>query len=177
MEGWIILRCAGRSTLRLAETLAEDGFEVWTPVEVVKVIVPGGYRKRRGKYALTSGYAFARGCHDHDLLRLSSADHRHPPFSLFMDDGAIAYVSDAVIEGVREAEFETHALAVPRKKISPYSRGAKVSVRKGIYAGVHGEVERSDGKIAKVWLSLFGRHQRIELPVYYLQDEEKRKAA
>ena len=35
---WFILRTAGRSTLPLASSLAEDGFEVWTPVRTMRVL-------------------------------------------------------------------------------------------------------------------------------------------
>jgi transcription antitermination factor NusG len=176
-DGWIILRTAGRSTLRLATSLAEDGFKVWAPVETVGVVLPGSYHKRPGTYALIPQYVFARGHHDQDLLRLSNSRHGHPDFTVVMRADQIARVADAALEPLRDAEAVAGIMAVPRKRISPYSRGAKVRVRKGIYADVSGEVETSDGKEAKIWISMFGRHQKVTLPIYFLEDEEQRKAA
>ena len=176
-ESWCVLRTSGRSTLPLAASLAGAGFEAWTPVETVFVVLPGSYHKRPGTYAMIPRYVFARSHHDQDLLRLSNSQHRHPRFTLVRRDDQIGYVADAALEALREAEAMAEVMAVPRKRISPYSRGARVDVKKGPYTGMSGEVESSDGKAAKIWITMFGRHQRVTLPIYYLRSEDVRKAA
>ena len=69
---WFILRTAGRSTLSLAKTLAEDGFEVWTPARMQVIRVPRMNVRREVRLPLLPSFVFVRAPHLHDLLELAS---------------------------------------------------------------------------------------------------------
>lgn len=166
---WIILRTAGRSTLKLADSLKQDGFEVWTPVEVVKPPLV----RRQGIRAMVPRYVFAPGELADDLLRLSHGEHRHPKFNLVRLADRLARTSEAAIQQLRDAE----AMTAPRKQMSPYTRGKRVRVTRGNFSGMNGIVDRSDGREAEVWMTMFGNHRRFTLPLYYLEEAELKKAA
>lgn len=58
MSDWFVLRTAGRSTLRLAASLAEDGFETWVPVEVTIEHEPKLNLKREVRRPILPSYVF-----------------------------------------------------------------------------------------------------------------------
>lgn len=166
---WCILRTAGAKTLRLCASLKAHGFEAWTPVEVVKPPLV----RREGIRAMIPRYVFALGHQAEDLLRLSHGEHRHPKFNLVMLASRIARTSEAAIQQLRDAE----AMTVPRKQMSPYSRGKRVRVTRGNFSGMNGIVERSDGREAEIWMTMFGNHRRFTLPLFVLEEAELKKAA
>jgi transcription antitermination factor NusG len=173
---WLILRTAGRCTLRLAASLAEDGFEVWTPIEKRVVTVPRASAKRNVRLPLMPGFVFARAVHLLDLLDLALMPQRprrgvggrlaaHESFSVFHAQDRIPLISDSALEPLRDAE----AVAIPKRKSGQYRSGETVRVLKGNFAGMVGVIEKSDSHTAHVWLSLFGRHMKAQIPAFLLR--------
>jgi hypothetical protein len=178
-EGWCILRTAGRHTLALAQSLAEDGFEVWTPIETRVVVVPRMTAKRQVRLPIMPGFLFARASHLYHLLGLAAMPNRprrgtggrqpaHESFSVFHSSDGIPLVADAALEPLRAAE----AVAIPKDKRGKFRHGQPVRVLKGNFAGMVGVIEKSDSHTAHVWLTLFGRHMRAKIPAFLLQSDE-----
>lgn len=176
---WLILRTPGRCTLPLAASLAEDGFEVWAPIEKRVVSVPRMSAKRNVVLPLMPGFVFARAVHLLHLLHLATMPTRprrgpggrlaaHESFSVFHDQGGIPLIEDAALEPLRDAE----AVAIPKQKRGEYRCGQSVRVLKGNFAGMVGVVEKSDSHTAHVWLSLFGRHMKAKIPAFLLRPDE-----
>ncbi len=127
MTDWCILRVAPASTLRLASSLAEAGFEVWTPVETVQVmpkqIEPWEKPRpnRKGPETVTramlSTFVFARADRLTDLIELSRSpvlSHQvwesslrrmvvkgHPFFTLFRSGDDFGRVPDKALVEIR----------------------------------------------------------------------------
>jgi transcription antitermination factor NusG len=173
-QSWCILRTKPSATLRLAGSLASAGFDVWTPVEIVQP-VPG--LKRKGPQAMIPRYVFAKGHHADELLSMSYGRHRHAQFHLVMIADRVARVRDANLQQLRDAETMSVAMSVPRKHMSPYSRGSRVRITRGGCTGMSATVETSDGREAKVWVTMFGRHTRFTLPLFALEDDAMKIAA
>jgi hypothetical protein len=115
VKRWCILQTSGVKTVALAKALADAGFEVWTPIRIIRRPVPGqrrqlvlGLRRRMKEVGvpILSGYVFARAEHLDDLARLASlpTSFNHPPFAIFQSSGLAALVSDANVSGLRAAE-------------------------------------------------------------------------
>lgn len=148
---WCILRTSGRLTLRLAETLAEDGFEVWTPVETRKVRVPRANVRRDVTLPIMPSYIFARAVHLIDLIQMAGMTFKprraankpaHADFSVMHYHDSIPLVGDAQLNALRTLE----AKRAPRKKAMRLPCGVEVQVKVegGSFAGMKGRVERSD---------------------------------
>lgn len=176
---WIILRCAGKSTLALASSLAEDGFQVWTPAKTVMLRKPRMNVRRQVRLPIVPSFVFAGEQHVVDLLQLAALPVKprrgaggrlpaHRDFSVFHFQDEIPVIADAALEPLREAERD----AVPRKKRSRFAGGETVRVTRGSFEGMTGVVERSDDRDAQVWLSLFGRHYRTKIPTSLLKLDE-----
>lgn len=185
-EAWCILRTSGRHTMRLAETLAKDGFEAWTPVETKVVRVARMNVRREVRLPIMPSYVFARASHLVDLLQLAGMEVKprrgaglrepaHAGFSVLHAFGGIPVVADRHLDALRDREV----MAVPRKRRTLYRQGEVVRVTKGSFEGLTGIVERSDGKEAEVWLSIFGRHFRAKIPAFLLRlnDIQTQKSA
>lgn len=150
-QHWCILRCSGRSTLPLAASLAEDGFDVWTPVETITKRVPRANARYKIEAAMMPSYLFARVTHLVDLLQLASLSVKprrgaglmkpaHPDFSVLHAFGGIPLVEDEDLSELRK-------LSARRTPIKPaayaWPRNGKVRVTSGIAAGLIGIVVRS----------------------------------
>lgn len=151
IDQWCILRCQGRATLRLAETLAKDGFEVWAPKETRRIRIPRANVRREAVLPLMPSYVFARAHHLVDLLELAAmpvkprrgAGPAHDGFTVMRWQERIPMVSDASLNGLRSLE----AKRTPRKKAErSFTPGlsVRVKVEGGSFAGMRGKVERSD---------------------------------
>jgi hypothetical protein len=149
---WCILRTAGRSTLKLAETLAKDGFEVWTPIETKTVQVPRMNAKRKVTLPIMPSYVFARARHLVDLLDLAKMpvkprrgagrmDPAHASFSVLHAFGKIPLVADRHLSRLRELEQRT---APKPKADKPLKLGIGVRIKGGAAQGLKGTVERSN---------------------------------
>lgn len=181
MSDWIVLRCAGRSTLGLAASLAEDGFEVWTPVETSVKRVPRMNVRREVRLPIMRSYVFARAVHLVDLLQLAAMPVKprrgaglmkpaHADFSVWHAFGGIPMVRDKDMAKLRAREVK-----LTPKKIAAYvlPQGAKARVNGGICSGLKGVVIRS--KPTTTWIR-FGNSAPFELPTILL-DEEKEEGA
>lgn len=149
--GWIILRTSGRCTMRLAETLAEDGFEVWTPIETKVLHVPRMNSKRTVRLPIMPSYVFARAHSLMDLIELAGMDVKprrranqpaHSGFSVMRWNERIPVIDDHHLQSLRSIE----ARRSPRQKAQPFAVGLSVRVKSegGSFAGMKGRVERSD---------------------------------
>lgn len=156
---WVILRTTGRHTLRLAETLSEDGYEAWTPVESKTITIPAKNVKRKIRLPIMPSYVFVRAEHLIDLILLSglrpiprrvavrhqdrSEEWRpfHAEFSVMRCNERIPVISDAALTSLRSIEQKRN----PRQKAPPLTPGMSVRVKSdaGAFAGMTGRVERS----------------------------------
>lgn len=150
-SAWCILRCQGRATLRLAETLAKDGFEVWAPKETRRIRIPRANVRREAVLPLMPSYVFARARHLVDMLELAAmpvkprrgAGPAHDGFTVMHWHEGIPLVSDASLNGLRYLEVKR----TPRKRAEcAFTPGLHVRVKTegGSFAGMKGKVERSD---------------------------------
>lgn len=151
MSDWIILRCAGRSTLPLVQSLGEDGFEVWSPVETITKRVPRMNARFKVEAAMMPSYVFARRAHLVDLIQLAALPVKprrgaglskpaHQDFSVLHAFGGIPLVADADLDDLRK-------LSARRTPVKPaayaWPRNRKVRVKAGIAQGLIGVVIRS----------------------------------
>lgn len=157
---WVILRTTGRHTLRLAETLSEDGYEAWTPVESKTITIPAKNVKRKIKLPIMPSYVFVRAAYLIDLIQMSgmkpiprrvavrpldrAEEWRpfHADFSVMHYHDRIPVVSDHHLQSLRTIEQKRN----PRQKAAPLTPGVNVRVKQegGCYAGMTGRVERSE---------------------------------
>jgi hypothetical protein len=107
---WCILRTSGGRTLNLARSLAQAGFDVWTPTRTVKR--PHGKPDSKGRRStvetdtpILPTFVFARVPYLPTLAHLATdAAHQHPPFSIFAHAGRIPLIGDRAIAGLQEEE-------------------------------------------------------------------------
>jgi transcription antitermination factor NusG len=149
---WIILRCSGRSTIGLAESLTKDGYEAWTPVETRTVRVPRANAKREIRNPIMPSYVFARLEHLVDLIQLAAMpvkprrgaglrEPAHADFSVLHCFDKIPVVADKDLTELRRIEIKR----TPVKKAErAFRSGALVRVNGGSFGGMSGEVQRSD---------------------------------
>ena len=177
-EKWIILTCVGRSTLRLASSLGEDGFEVWAPSMTLRIDVPRMNAKRTVTTAILPGFVFAGATHLHELLEIERmpvkprrgvglAEPAHADFSLFRHLDRIRLVADVDLEPLRRIERRRQR---PTKADRTFEAGRGVKATSGIYAGLPGIVRRSNDRITIVCLG--GLLDRVEIPTSILADNE-----
>lgn len=175
MSDWCILRCSGRSTLPLAQSLAEDGFDVWTPVETVRIDVPRMTAKREVRRPILRSYVFARTAHLVDLLQLAAMpvkprrgrglmEPAHVNFSVLHAFGRIPLVAEQHLAELRKLE----ARRTPRK-IAAYAfpRNQLVRVKEGPAMGKIGVVVRSTP--AKTKIFCIGDRFDVEIPTSLLE--------
>ena len=168
-DGWCILRTGGPRTVPLAKSLADAGFEAWTPIQVQ-------FReKTRRKPAeerampILPTFVFARAKHLSELNRLTRSDvHWHPAFSVFRYQGVPPIISDERIGGLREAEAAALKIADARRRSDAgkalkdakdqlrraLPKGKSIDMPTGPFAGFTGVVESSTRKEA--WVVLPG---------------------
>lgn len=150
-DDWCILRCSGRHTLGLAESLAKDGYEVWTPVETRKVRIPRANVRREVRLPIMPSYVFARLHHLVDLLQLADLpvkprrgaglrEPAHVDFSVLHAFGRIPIVADHHLTALRGLE----AKLTPIKRAAySFPRNAEARVDGGAFGGLVGVVVRS----------------------------------
>ncbi len=165
MTDWIILRTAPSKTLALAASLAEAGFEAWTPM-VARVWREGESRTRKSEVVHgTPGYVFTRSERLAEMLGLSRTpalrymvwdaelkrmvSRGHPAFTVMPDAVGYAAVSDRELEYLRRAERRDR----PKQLTRPYRPGEEIRVIDGPYQGLSGVVA-----------GVYGVHVEIEFP-------------
>lgn len=154
MSDWCILRTAGRSTMRLAETLSKDGFDVWTPIETKRVRKPRSNIRREVRQPIMPTYVFARVGHLVDLLQLAAMpvkprrgagmlDPAHVSFTVLHAFGRIPLVAERHLSELRKLE----AKRTPIKRAAySFPRDALARVNAGAFGGLVGVVIRSTPK-------------------------------
>lgn len=174
---WIILRTGAPRTLRLADSLSEAGFTVWTPRQTVSRRVPRSKDKQRREVEtpIIPTFVFADAEHK-DALRLLAAQplHPHPPFSLMLYRGTIPEIRDAEVHGLRIEERRMQAAADERARRARRNArgravpvGATIGVPTPAFQGVTGVVEESDGRFT---LALIG-NIRLKIATFLLDDD------
>lgn len=172
MTDWCILRVSAPSTIRLAKSLVEAGFDAWTPIETVK---PVPHQPREGERRrpprklpetitrpLYQTFVFARADRLLDLIALAhspsltyqvwDSDKRrmvlkgHPYFTLFRYAGTYPTIPDAALDPVRKIA----ARRKPRGKPREFKPGDRVKLTEGAWAGLNGVVRRKAGKLLEV---------------------------
>lgn len=149
---WCILRCQGRSTLRLTQTLNEDGFDAWTPRETRRIRIPKFNVRREAILPLLPSYVFAKAIHLIDLLELAAMPVKprrgfnfqmpaHPGFRVMKSERGIPVVAEHDLAALRYLEAKLTPL---RRSARTFAAGARVRVDGGSFGGMTGDVQRSD---------------------------------
>lgn len=164
-DSWCILRTSGRHTLRLAATLAEDGFEVWTPAETKRIRIPRANVRREVTLPIMPSYIFAKAGHLVDLLQLA-AKPVGDSFSVMRHGERIAMVTDESLQALRRLEAKR---ALTRKSVRTFEAGVEVVVKieGGSFAGMRGKVERSDHGHT---LICFDQRMTAKIPTSFLDE-------
>lgn len=174
MTGWVILRTAGRHTMRLASSLTADGYEAWTPIETKTVRVPRANVRREVRLPIMPSYVFARADRLVDLLQLKPP--AHVEFSVMRYAERIPTVADADLQALRTLE----AKRTPRRKAErTFAPGSAVKIKgeSGSFGGMVGKVEKSDRMHTVV---LFADKLPVRIPTTLLAEmaeDEMRRAA
>ena len=132
---WLILRTSGGRTLRLAQSLADAGFGVWTPVQTLS--------KRRGRTRERVAYnapimptfVFAQAQHLGELARISALPFSdHPDFSIFRHMGRVPLISDTEVAEARHVEERSRRAALVGTRKS-FVVGQPVRCPRGLVLG------------------------------------------
>jgi hypothetical protein len=149
---WCVLRTSGRSTMRLADSLAAIGIEAWTPREVASV--RRGFRARKRvdvDQAMLPSFVFA-DARWVDVLAMIAVDpvSPHPAFSLFRHLDRYPLVNNAGLGPLRRLEQSRRTQRALRAKANLHAKGDRVKLTEGSFAGMHGVVEQAGGGFAMV---------------------------
>ncbi len=147
---WCILRMAPSRTMKVAESLARAGFEVWTPVENQVRRLPRSKVRQARQVMVMPTYLFARAHQIVDLLALSKAPGSpHPDFSVFRHHDRFPLIADESLNHLRMIEKRT----APKQRASIFTAGDEVKLTEGSFAGMNGVVETSKGQYSLVTFS------------------------
>lgn len=144
---WIILRCSGANTLRLAQSLAWASIEAWSPVET-QILRKGASRTRRqNRVPIMPTYVFAKAAHLHELLAIREAPTSpHPAFNFLRHVGEIRPIHDNALDALRIEEQKGR----PPEKARTWNLGDQVRYPAAGFEGLVGTVERKKRK--SVWV-------------------------
>lgn len=170
LSRWCILRTASPRTMPLARSLAEAGFEAWTPTDHITRRVPRGDRVERFLVPLMPSYVFVREHHLPALREIERADVRlHPAFSVWKYAGDTLYVRHAALHPLRAEQQRRYLASLPKQPHArtkdhgePYAPGDRFAYPDGPFAGLMCEVEESNGRITTVSVTLFGRRTPLK---------------
>lgn len=151
-EGWCVLRTKSRHTLKLAQSLGEDGFEVWTPVETRTVRVPRMNVRRQIRLPIMPSYVFAKAAHLIDLIMLAAMPVKprrgaglrqpaHEDFRVMRCPTGIPAVTDDDLAALRKIEAKRTPL---KRAAASFRAGSAVRVEGGSFGGMSGTVESGD---------------------------------
>ncbi len=168
--GWCILRTSARQTLDLAASLADAGYDVWTPVEIRERLAGRKRELVEQRIAIVPGYVFARMDDLTGLLSLSRSPtlnylawdaekgrmvgKGHPHFSVFHLHGRCRPQHDKSLAPLRAIEESLQKAAARRKEqakhkgpIPQFRVGQLVRVDGGGFEGLTMTVAKAnDGK-------------------------------
>lgn len=144
---WCILRMAAARTLSVAKSLARDGFDVWTPVEVRQQRRARSRERVEKEIALMPTYVFAPAERLRDLVSLSVLQFSpYPDFTVFRYQDRFPVIADETLRPLRIAERK----GTPLEKVRKFTQGERVKLLERGFEGLSGIVETDDGKFALV---------------------------
>lgn len=167
-DSWIILRTAGRNTLKLAESLTEDGLDCWVPVIVQEV------KKRDVRLPMLAGFVFAKARNLYELLDMANMPVKkrrgskpaHADFSVFHFNDAIPIVADRELNALRRIA-KRRTLAPKVKPLKPYQRVRPIA---GGFQGLLGTVTMSNER--QTIVSFGGLFEKVEISTSLLRLDE-----
>lgn len=161
-DRWCILRMSSGATAQVAMSLAEAGFDVWTPVVMAAKRAGPSRKPVERPVPLVPTIVFARADRLHDLVVLSRApaltyrrfnrelgrmeQHGCPHFSIFRDQGHYPLVADRELEALRRAEWRGR----PRTIEHVFKAGDTVARQETNFSGMAGVVQMVKNKSALV---------------------------
>jgi transcription antitermination factor NusG len=143
MVRWCILRTGGKRTLRLADSLALSGFEVWTPRETIRKRLPRRKAKADHTIPIMPTFVFANAAQLTDLAALAMRKNKaQPDFSVQQYNRCYPLIDDHELDPLRVAERK----GTPLEQVRQFTHGETVKLTEGGFAGMAGIVQTSDGK-------------------------------
>ena len=171
---WCILRTSGGRTLNLARSLAEAGFDVWTPRETLSRRVPRKKTLMDREVAILPTFVFARAVHIPELAAaLALPVNPHPTFSIFRYLGDIPLLADREMKSLRDVE-DVARLRELKKTRNVVPVGTTVTMNEGAFAGLSGVVTKSDGKFALV---AFGGAFEVNIASFLIRTDGVQQAS
>lgn len=166
---WIVLRCSGKSTLRLAQSLAGHSVKTWTPIATLRKRKPRSTLIDEQRVPLMPSFVFAGSQHVETLLAWS---HRPPDdcpqFSLFRFDRRIPLIADLSMQGLRREE-ERQNLVARKAKARRFEPGERVSPTDGAWEGMTGQVVKAKGR---EYLVCFGTSMTVTIADWLLEAKQ-----
>lgn len=175
-DRWCILRMAGASTMSVAQSLSDAGFEVWTPIETQRRRAPRSKALKDIVLPIMPGIVFANAVRLDDLIAMSRSPaltykrwnsetkrmemHGCPHFSVFRYDGRFPLIADRQLDALRQAEQRGR----PRSLGPVVEVGDVVRHPAGILGGLKGVVTSTRRRTAMV---MFGSLE-IEIEMHEL---------
>jgi len=171
---WVILTTGAPSTLRLARSLADAGFKVWTPFKLVAPRKSGARETHSTRPApLIPGIVFARAYQVTDLLAAARAPITpHPTFSVFQPEGASPIIADRSLDPIRTAEREAlHGEAhcvLSKRRGEVRAPGDQVFVPSDAFTGQSLVVERSNDRVSSLRFGMM----RMTIETFHLVNDD-----
>lgn len=178
MTDWCILRTASSQTLNLARSLADDGFEVWTPAKMEQRRSRNGAKPEGVPTALVPSFVFAASAGLADLVALSHSPsliyrrwdaearrmvaHGHTKFSVFRHDGRHVLLPDRALAALRLAERRER----PKEQVKQFAVGEPVKLTEAGFEGLTGTVTRAKGR--STWVMFPGALCAVQFPTWIL---------
>lgn len=167
-DRWIILRCSGPRTLKLAASLTTAGIEAWTPTTVVRKRLAKQKNPRELPAPILPTFVFAPASRLAGLLVASAAPvSQHPAFTVFHDRDRVPVITDralAPLRGEEDRQRLARRKSVPRTPLT----GASFTPEVGAFAGMTGIIESGTSRKAMV---NFGGGFMVEIATYLLPDD------
>lgn len=174
MSDWIILRMAASSTLNVAKSLADAGYEVWTPIEVEKRRAARSRKRIEREVPLMPTFVFARCDRLGDLVALSKSPaltyqawdkelqrivtRGCPYFRVFRYLDGYPRIADRHLDPLRQAEQRRKT----KGKSNNLMAGAAVRYPAAGFEGLTGTVQVVKGRYALVVFPDFNIPVQIE---------------
>lgn len=185
LGSWCILRMASADTLKVAGSLKQAGFDVWTPTEWRVSRMPKTRARFDKAFPIMPSYAFARVEHLDELLRIAMLPGRQGRrFTVFHYGHGVPVVADRSLEGLRWQERQLREKFERSRfkgiKLAALEPGTEVQLPAGAFEGLSGIVEDTQGQFTLVNVDVFGKTTLIKVASLLLADPaaaEQAKAA
>ena len=181
---WIVLRTQPRKTLLLARSLAEEGYEVWTPIDTKMVDVPRSSARHPAQLPLLPTYVFARSTHLLAMVALAAMEDKprrgagcrlpaHPDFSVMIGAGHVTFVPAQSLAGFQQrlqTIEDCRAGRQPRHHASKARpKGEAVKISTGAATGLTGHVRWSNHNATVIEMP---NGIRLHLETFLLPEDE-----